>query len=344
MRTKHRSFRLAGLAIVFALTGVIFAQDNNTPNQPSGPNDIVHSRTVAADQGLKLKGIVIKRTADTFTLREQNGVETVVTLTDQTRVTTVRKGLFRRDKPSGISYILRGLRLEAEGIGNADGQFLAASIRFNEQDLWTAQALQVSVDPVESLAQSNERRIGDTEQNQVQLSGQIDEVSGIAQAAGAAAKNAQATADQAQSDAMRANRRINGLDDYDVIKSITVLFKPGSAVLWPAAKEEIDEAAAAVKSQNLEGWVVAVVGYADSTGNSARNRSLSERRAQAVIRYLVEKYDLPLRRLVQPFGYGSLNPVADNASSEGRAKNRRVELKVLINRGINPQADLSQVP
>jgi outer membrane protein OmpA-like peptidoglycan-associated protein len=80
------------------------------------------------------------------------------------------------------------------------------------------------------------------------------------------------------------------------------------------------------------------MGHADSTGKTATNDSLSERRANAVIRYLVTKYELPLRRIVQPFGYGSLNPVADNKTREGRAMNRRVEVKVLINKGVTSQA------
>src|ERR1051325_3790348 len=64
----------------------------------------------------------------------------------------VRKGLFRRDRISGPSYILRGLRLKATGRGNADGQLVANNIRFDEQDLRTAQALESRVDPVETQA------------------------------------------------------------------------------------------------------------------------------------------------------------------------------------------------
>jgi len=93
-----------------------------------------------------------------------------------------------------------------------------------------------------------------------------------------------------------------------------------------------------VQGDNLKGWVMEIVGYADAKGTTARNRSLSERRADAVINYLVTTYNLPLRRLVQPFGYGSLNPIADNATGEGRALNRRVEIKVLVNKALSSQA------
>jgi len=79
--------------------------------------------------------------------------------------------------------------------------------------------------------------------------------------------------------------------------------------------------------------VVEVVGYADSTGNTNFNHSLSERRANNVINYLVTKYNLPLRRIVQPFGYGSQKPVATNTTGEGRALNRRVEIRVLVSKG-----------
>ena len=144
----------------------------------------------------------------------------------------------------------------------------------------------------------------------------------------------QADAAKAQSTADYANNRINGLDDFDPIKTITVYFVTGSAALGPKSKAAIDDAAAWVKTQNTKGWVMAVIGYADTTGGSARNIDLSERRANAVIYYIICKYKMPLNRLVQPFGYGQLEPVAENTTKAGRAKNRRVEIRLMVNKGI----------
>jgi outer membrane protein OmpA-like peptidoglycan-associated protein len=132
-----------------------------------------------------------------------------------------------------------------------------------------------------------------------------------------------------------ANNRINGLDDFDPLKTITVSFATGSATLSPSAKATIDEAAAWVKTQNTKGWIMAVVGYADTTGSSQRNIDLSERRVNAVIYYLVTKYKVPLSRLVQPFGYGQLNPIAENTTAADRSKNRRVEIRLMVRKGIS---------
>jgi len=92
-------------------------------------------------------------------------------------------------------------------------------------------------------------------------------------------------------------------------------------------------------SESLNGWLVAVQGYADSTGRTARNRSLSERRAKAVTDYLVTKHGVPPYRLVQPFGFGSADPVAVNNTREGRSLNRRAEIRVLVNKGISSQGN-----
>lgn len=344
MKISRFVFQLLALAFILSFASATFAQDSSTRKRQASI-DSVNARSVPDGREMKIGGIVIKRDADSFTLREPDGTETVVALTDTTSVKTVRKGLFRTDKPSGVSYILRGLRLKVEGRGNDEGQLVATKIRFNEDDLRTAQALEARVDPVEdmatstkALAEANQQRIEEVEQNAQKLSGQIDELSAVSAANRDATKQAQASADQAQADANIANQRINGLDDYDVMHAVTIHFRPGSALLSAAAKEQIDVAAAEVQSQGLKGWLIEVVGYADSTGNSTRNRSLSERRAQAVINYLVTKYNLPLRRLVQPFGYGSLNPVASNDTGQGRSLNRRVEVKVLINKSISSQA------
>src|ERR671926_510763 len=85
---------------------------------------------------------------------------------------------------------------------------------------------------------------------------------------------------------------------------------------------------------NAKGYVLEVSGYADSRGSVNLNRQLSQRRADAVIRYLVENHNIPLRRIVTPYGYGESNAVADNATREGREQNRRVEVKVLVSRGL----------
>jgi outer membrane protein OmpA-like peptidoglycan-associated protein len=352
MRNRNRQILLVVLAITLSCSGVVFGQDSTALSVAPSDSNTSKVRTVSDGQKIKIEGIVTTRNANTFSLRGPDGTETSVLLTDTTNIKTVRKGWFRQDRSSSASDILRGLRLKVEGKGNSEGQLLAKGIRFDEQDLRTAQALESRVDPVETLANStrslanstqalaenNQQRIGQAEQNEQRLSGQVEEVSGVANAATAAAANAQSTADQAESDATTANARINALDEYDVLATIAVHFKNGSARLSPRAKEEIDAVADTV-SENLNGWIVAVEGYADSTGRTARDRSLSERRAKAVTEYLVTKHGLPPYRVVQPFGFGSSAPVAANNTRLGRALNRRAEIRVMVNKGISSQGN-----
>jgi outer membrane protein OmpA-like peptidoglycan-associated protein len=322
---------LFALAAVLALSSVANASGRAAGPPPTPPQDASTRSVVSGQQFKKFRGVVTKRNADSFVMRDETGVLTVVALTPQTEAKSHKKGAFRGSKDYGVSYILRGLRLEVDGTGNADGQIVADKIRFDEQDLRSAQALQATLDTVEEttnarLAEAN-ARIAEAEANEKRMSGQIDENTALAQ-------KAQGTADEALKSATTANNRINGLDEFDPVKTISVLFATGSPTLGPKGKSVIDEAAAWVKTQNTKGWVVAVVGFADTTGNTAKNRSLSERRANSVIGYLVTRHNLPLQRLVQPFGYGDSNPVADNTTDEGRAKNRRVEIRLLVNKGI----------
>jgi outer membrane protein OmpA-like peptidoglycan-associated protein len=318
-----RSFALVfGLALMFS--SAVFAQ---TATQSS-------TRTVSSGEKMKIKGVVVKRDADTFTIRDANGVDTVVRLTDSTSVRT-KGGFLRNGTNYGATNILRGLNLEVEGRGGSSGELTAEKVRFNDSDLRVARA-------VESRANPLETQLAEVEQNSQRLSGQIDELAAVSNAARGGAKAAQETADAAVSGVNATNERISALDDYVPQDSMAVTFRTGSAVISRAGQEDLDKIAA--KALNAKGYVIEVTGFADATGTVARNRALSQRRADAVIRYLVENHRIPLRRIITPYGFGESNPIADNTSSDGRAKNRRVEVKVLVNKGLLQAAPTMVTP
>src|SRR6185295_6863286 len=219
MRSNRPRFAgIMTLAFAFVVTGTVSAlAQKQTQKVPDG-------------QSMKIQGIVSMRSADSFTMRDMSKVETVVALTSKTDVKTHKKGVFRGGKEYGVSYILRGLRVEVEGVGNAEGQLVAKSIKFDEDDLRTAQALEQT----DEMARENQARITAEEENAKKLAGQI-------------AENQELTA-QAQRAADLANKRINGLDEFDPVKTITVLFATGSSVLGPKGKAQIDKEAAWVKT------------------------------------------------------------------------------------------------
>jgi len=338
--TKNKSAGLVSIAIVFLLLSAVRLSAQNATN----------STPVQVPEGTKQKiqGVVSSRNGDTFKVRDPSGNETTVLLTAESQVSSHSRGL-RGKKEYPVTFIMRGLRLQAQGRGDSGGNLVAEWVRFDEQDLRAAQALEQT----DALAKENQQRLEAAEEaarlaaeNAQRMASQIQENTALALDAQAKAKAAQDQADAAFKSAAMANNRINGLDDYDTLKNIPILFKLNSSTLDATAKQTIDEAAAWAKAEkakgNANGWLVQVVGFADTSGKTAKNRALSERRANTVIQYLVLKHGLDLRRLVQPFGYGENKPVADNKTAEGRAKNRRVEIKILQNKGIANTVGKSQ--
>ena len=102
-------------------------------------------------------------------------------------------------------------------------------------------------------------------------------------------------------------------------------FDFNKSVIKPAGKAKLDDLVAKVKGINLE--VIIAVGHTDSVGSDAYNQKLSVRRAESVKAYLVSK-GIEKNRIYTE-GKGEKQPVADNKTSEGRAKNRRVEIEVV---------------
>jgi len=316
---------VATFALALALAPSALAQDNNAASTSN-----THA-SVASGQKTKLTGVVVSRSGDSFVLQDVNGAQTTVTLNDRTSVKT-KGGFLSGGKTQAAAAITRGLTLEVEGTGDASGNIVASKIRFNDSDLRTARTLEANIVPVEGRVGTAENRIGEAEQNAQRMSGQVDELAAVSNAARGGAAAAQETADQAVQGVQVANDRINTLDDYTPEKSIQINFKLRSAVLTPDAKQSLDQVAEYAK--NAKGFLIEVTGYAYESRDKNVNRQLSQQRAESVVRYLVENHNIPLRRILTPFGYGAMNPVADNTTREGRTENRRAEVRVLVNRGI----------
>ena len=129
------------------------------------------------------------------------------------------------------------------------------------------------------------------------------------------------------------NKRVSDLGDYNTVAEAGLYFPTGNATLDAAAKADLDKLAAlAMTTQN---YMIEVAGYASSTGTKAVNQKLSDERATAVVLYLRNQKSIPMRRMLAPAGYGATHPAAANTDSQGRALNQRVDVKVLVNKGLN---------
>jgi outer membrane protein OmpA-like peptidoglycan-associated protein len=290
-----------GLALLLTFLPTAWGQRTNTQSTTIRSGNI---QSIPSGAKMKFRGVVMGRDADTFTVRDRNRTDYQVLLTDQTSIKTYG-GFLRFGKKYAVADILRGLIVEVEGRGNTQGQLAAEKVRFNESDMRAAVTTDTRVKPVED--------------NQERLSGQIDELHAIAA--------------EARTEVRAANERISSLDDYDVQETVTVNFALNSAVLSLEAQQRLD--ALAQKALTAKWYMIEIAGHTDSTGSEGRNFVLSQQRAEAVMQYLAVHHKIPTRRFVSPMGYGKTEAVADNRSAAGRAQNRRVEVKMMLNRGMS---------
>lgn len=152
------------------------------------------------------------------------------------------------------------------------------------------------------------------------------------------ADRAQSQADAALTRAEEANTRVNGaeqsvtdlrsnLDNYTLQNTAAVHFKFNSYQLTPEAIASLDQLAAQIKDR--DNFILEIQGFADWIGSDAYNNQLTQKRAEAVRRYLSEQHNIALFR-THILGFGEIRPVADNKTREGRAENRRVEIRLLV--------------
>jgi OmpA-OmpF porin, OOP family len=144
------------------------------------------------------------------------------------------------------------------------------------------------------------------------------------QSADAAGRNAQEAYNRVDS----LSGVVANLDNYKPIADVSVNFAFDKAVLTAASRKQLDELGARLGDQRF--YILAVTGGTDSVGDAQYNYQLSQRRADAVVNYLAAKYNIPPRKFYL-IGIGKELEVASNSTAAGRAKNRRVEIKLMTN-------------
>jgi OmpA-OmpF porin, OOP family len=253
----------------------------------------------------KTEGIIISSNGETLIVSTPEGDKATIVLTNDTKVQ--QWGIFSQ-KAVPATVLIPGLKVSAEGANDDQNRLVAKEIDFDNGDLETAQKIQAGLHPTAEQVAANQQSISankeQTEQNKEQIEQNIRET----------------------------NNRFSELSEYDEKADVNVNFAVGSFDISAADKEALTKLAHAAAS--LTGYIIEVKGYADSSGGAVMNTKLSEDRAQTVVAYLVQQCSVPMRHVVSPAAMGETHAVASNETASGRAENRRVEVKVLLNKGI----------
>jgi len=278
----------------------------------------------------EVKGIIIARTGETLIVSNPDGKTTVV-LTDDTK-TQDRKGLFGLDKEIlSNAVLIPGLKVKVQGTSDDQGKILARTITTDGDDLETAQMIQAGLHPTAQQVASNMQSI---QANQAAIAGHGTQLAAQKEDIESNEQNIAANKqqiDQNMKEIEEHTNRFMSLHDYDVKAQATLKFDVGSSKLDSADQEGLKKLAQS--AIGVTGYMIEVVGFADSTGRAAMNTKLSEERSKAVATYLIQQCNVPVRHIITPGAMGEYGP-GSNETKEARAENRRVEVKVLVNKGI----------
>ena len=282
----------------------------------------------------KVSGEILSRDGDHINVHEKKSDEIIViNIGDPTRIERkTHKISFYRHKDLDVTALLPGLTIEADGVGTANGELNAIKISFTPDDF--------------AVAVAEEKQVLANEASAKNAQSSANEAMAAAAAAQNSATQAQTSADQANVKAEAAgvvgvadaeaiasvNQRVSDLDKYQLQSETDVFFDRDSAVLKNEAKPALADLAKLAKS--FDGYLIEIAGYASDTLPSRTDQKLSEERAAAVARFLYESQNIPMRRILMPVGYGSTHHLTKNSDSVGRELNRRVDVKILVNKSM----------
>lgn len=218
----------------------------------------------------------------------------------------------------------------------------------------TVEPIDKHVNAVEQATNQNKDaigKLGEKEETDVSRVGErAMSAESAARDAGNAAKQADQKASDAQSMAKNAsdnvtqlnqtfNQTVQKIDSYQLLSTEKVLFHFNSASLTKEAREKLDSTVQ--NMANTQHYVIEVQGFTDTSGSKSYNLALSQRRADAVVRYLMVQHHIPLYR-IHLVGLGVDEPAADNHTRAGRKENRRVEVRLFAGNWTGGAAEMGQ--
>jgi len=272
----------------------------------------------AAAQTVKVQGLIKSRSGPDIILKTTNDPNMVVMLTDSTDVGQVQGVLKARSKRMSMAALIPGLAISVEGDYNDQNVLVARKIRFKGNDLEQAEAIDAGMHDTKVQTQKNQEEL--QKQNE-ELKAQNE----------ALQKHQQAIeANQAAIDAAVA--RFGQLDDYYIMDEVTVYFGNGKIKVDPQYVSQLTTLAQ--NASKVNGYMIEVKGYASATGSAAMNQKLSQQRAENVVNVLIQQGNVPLTRMLAAGAMGESDQVASNQTVEGQAENRRVVVRVLLNKAI----------
>jgi outer membrane protein OmpA-like peptidoglycan-associated protein len=297
------------------------------------------AQTLEAGKKAKVTGVIQSRNGDLVTIRaNKTGATVVVSLTDDTKIE--RKKDFRlRRADMDVTAMVPGLTIDVDGVGNAKGQLDANKVTFDpnvfavevaeEQQI---QANQRSAAKAQSTANQGVSAAGQAQSSADQAQGSADQAQSSANQAGQMAATAGVVAvNDAQAVAL-VNQRVSDLADYKTVAEADLFFNAGQATLSDSDKAALSKLASDAAA--IQNYMIEVAGYASSTGTKSENLMISDERASVVANYLRDSANVPMRRILLPAGYGASHPAVGNQTAEGRDINQRVDVKVIVNKGI----------
>jgi outer membrane protein OmpA-like peptidoglycan-associated protein len=301
---------------------------------------VASAQSFEAGKKAKVTGAIQSRNGDQINIKvKKTGSPAVVILTDNTKIE--RKKDFRlRHADMDVTAMVPGLTIDVEGVGNAQGQLNANKIEFDPNTF----AIEVAE---EQQIESNQAAAARAQSTANQGVSQASKAQASANQAQASANQAQATANQAGQTAQAAgiaavmdaqavkqvNQRVSDLADYKTVAEADVFFPAGAAQLSDADKAALTKLASDAAA--VQNYMIEIAGYASSTGTKSENLRISDERATVVTNYLRDSANVPMRRILVPAGYGASHPAVSNQTAEGRDINQRVDVKVIVNKGIS---------